>query len=75
MDVFHYQDFYSTFLQYTGQKCHFNFRNVNLPVLPAGLQIMADQGFDHCNPIIVLPRANQPQVSQIMRRSVFWYAW
>ena len=45
-------------------------RNINLPVLPAGLQIMADQGFEHRHPVIVLPRANQPQIPALMRRSV-----
>ena len=39
-----------------------------MPVLPAGLQILADQGFEHRLPIIVLPRANQPQVPANMRR-------
>ena len=31
------------------------FSNVPLPVLPQGLQIMADQGFAHQPPVIVLP--------------------
>ena len=39
-----------------------------LPVLPDGLQIMADQGFEHHHPVIVLPRANQPQLTPLMRR-------
>ena len=46
----------------------FVHRNVNLPVLPAGLQIMADQGFEHRLPVIVLPHANQPQLPPMMRR-------
>ena len=29
---------------------------------------MADQGFDHSNPVIVLPHANQPQLTALMRR-------
>ena len=41
---------------------------INLPVLPQGLQIMADQGFEHRLPVMVLPRANQPQIAEIMRR-------
>ena len=44
------------------------FRNINLPVLPQGLQIMADQGFENRHPVIVLPRANQPQIPAVMRR-------
>ena len=36
--------------------------------MPQGLQIMADQGFEHRLPVIVLPRANQPQIAKIMRR-------
>ena len=47
-----------------------SFSNVNLPMLPQGLQIMADQGFEHRLPIIVLPRANQPQLPAVMRRYV-----
>ena len=43
-------------------------RYINVPVLPAGLQIMADQGFENRLPIIVLPRVNQPQIPAIMRR-------
>ena len=35
-------------------------RNITIPVLPQGLQIMADQGFRHQPPIIVLPKANRP---------------
>ena len=42
--------------------------NVNVPVLPQGLQIMADQGFRHALPVIVLPRRNQAQVPAMMRR-------
>ena len=42
--------------------------DITLPVLPQGLQIMADQGFEHNDPVIVLPRANQPQLSRLMRR-------
>ena len=61
------------FFQYCHPACAFFkiVRNVNLPVLPAGLQIMADQGFEHRHPILVLPWANQPQVARIMRRRVF----
>ena len=33
----------------------FFYSHVNLPVLPQGLQIMADQGFEHNLPVIVLP--------------------
>ena len=29
---------------------------------------MADQGFAHNLPVIVLPQANQPQIPRIMRR-------
>ena len=32
---------------------------------------MADQGFEHRHPIVVLPRANQPQVNRIIRRYGF----
>ena len=39
-----------------------------LPVLSQGLQIMADQGFEHQHPVIVLPWRNQPQIPRIMRR-------
>ena len=41
---------------------------IQLPVLPAGLQIMADQGFRNTHPLIVLPRHNQPQLPRHMRR-------
>ena len=51
---------------------HFH-RDISLPVLPQGLQIMANQGFDHEHPVIVLPRANQPQLTKIMRRYNFSY--
>ena len=34
----------------------FPYRNVNIPVLPQGLKIMADPGFQYMNPLIVLPR-------------------
>ena len=47
--------------------------HVHLPVLPQGLQIMADQGFEHRLQVIVLPKANQPQISHQMRRFVFSY--
>ena len=43
-------------------------RNIQLPVLPQGLQIMADQGFAHQPPVIVLPRANQPALTAEMRK-------
>ena len=39
-------------------------------MLPQGLQIMADQGFEHNFPVLVLPWANQPQISKDMRRYV-----
>ena len=49
------------------------FSNITLPVLPNGLQLMADQGFEHRLPIIVLPKANQQQVPAVMRTWVcFW---
>ena len=41
---------------------------IQLPVLPAGLQIMADQGFRNRNPIIVLPRFSQPAIHPDIRR-------
>ena len=44
------------------------YSTMALPVLPPGLQIMADQGFEHNNPIIVLPRANQRQLNPVIRR-------
>ena len=44
------------------------FSNINLPVLPAGLQIMADQGFEHQLPVIVIPKGNQQPIPEIMRR-------
>ena len=48
--------------------------NIRLPVLPQGLHIMADQGFRHQDPVIVLPRANQPAISADMRRYVMSYS-
>ena len=47
---------------------HVFFSQINLPVLPAGLQIMADQGFQNAHPILVLPRYNQPAIQPDMRR-------
>ena len=44
------------------------FSNIVLPVLPRALQIMADQGFEHNLPVLVLPKANQAQVSKMMHR-------
>ena len=44
------------------------YSQINLPVLPAGLQIMADQGFQNRNPVLVLPRFNQPGIPPDMRR-------
>ena len=44
------------------------FGNVHLPVLPQGLQILADQGFQHNPPVIVIPCQNQPQIPTGMRR-------
>ena len=57
--------------------CYWKINNkccshINLPVLPAGLQIMADQGFEHQLPILVLPKANQVQIPKIMRRWEFF---
>ena len=46
------------------------FSNINLPVLPPGLQILADQGFEHNPPVLVLPRANQQPVPAILRQYV-----
>ena len=46
------------------------FSHIHLPVLPHGLQIMADQGFAHNPPVIVLPRANQPQLTRRMWRYI-----
>ena len=43
-------------------------RQINLPMLPQGLQIMADQGFHNRPPVIVLPRFNQPNIPAQMRR-------
>ena len=49
------------------------FRNVPMPVLPQGLQIMADQGFPHGLPVLVLPRHNQAPIPAGMRRCLnFW---
>ena len=44
------------------------FQNVNVPVLPQGLHIMADQGFQHRLPVMVIPHQNQPQIPAPMRR-------
>ena len=44
------------------------YQNVHMPVLPQGLQIMADQGFAHGLPVIVLPRHNQAPIPVGMRR-------
>ena len=49
---------------------HQSFSHINLPVLPQGLQIMADQGFEHNFPVLVLPQANQPQISKDICRYV-----
>ena len=47
---------------------NFLCRQINIPVLPAGLQIMADQGFRNRHPVIVLPRFNQAAVAANVRR-------
>ena len=36
--------------------------HIGLPPLPQGLQIMADQGFQHRLPVLVLPKTNQQQL-------------
>ena len=43
-------------------------RNINVPPLPPGMQIMADQGFEHHAPVIVMPHANQPQLPPLMHQ-------
>ena len=54
--TYHYGPFFAVFSQ------------INIPVLPAGLQIMADQGFQNGYPVLVLPRFNQPVIPVNMRR-------
>ena len=44
--------------------------HIRLPVLPNGLQIMADQGFANIRPLLVMPRAQYPGVDEIMRELV-----
>ena len=48
--------------------CNLLIRNIHLPVLPPGLRIMADQGFEHRLPVLVMPHANQPQLPRNMCR-------
>ena len=48
------------------------YQNVNIPVLPQGLTILADQGFKHQLPVLVLPCQNQPQLPAAMRRFMFF---
>ena len=38
------------------------FSDINLPVLPPGLLIMADQGFDHNIPILVLTKSKSTSI-------------
>ena len=43
-------------------------RLIRLPVLPNGLQIMADPGFPNRRPLLVMPKRNDPRISDDMRR-------
>ena len=63
---------YKYFQKHLNISCPINdiilFRQINIPVLPQGLQIMADQGFQNLAPVIVLPRRNQPAIAANVRR-------
>ena len=45
-----------------------NYRYVHIPVLPQGLQIMADLGFANRHPLLVSTRANIPNVPEHMKK-------
>ena len=61
---------YSRFLHCTHVNCQLYVRNITIPVLPQGIQIMADQGFRYQPAIIVLPKANRPAFTPEMRKYV-----
>ena len=46
----------------------FLIRHVNLPVLPNGLQIMADQGFPRTPPLLITTRNNRINLPAAVRR-------
>ena len=54
-------------MTYTSCKTNFFFRHIPLPVIPAGLKIMADQGFAFHRPLLIPPSRGVPLLRRLRK--------
>ena len=59
-------------LKYKFMTISFLNSNIVLPVIPNGLQIMADQGFPRMNPLLIPARNNRNNLPARIRRLVMF---